>query len=651
MCGKFFYILLFSIISIIEGNELDSNSLLNELKTGKYNLFKKMYDLQNIGSEACTKALRLLHTQKYHKYLVQMYDASDFTPSGIFYSQGTDFGNYDECIDIDFTDDGTRILGKHCAPGLGITTAIYAYVFNVSLESFGLTPLSGVAMSLCMPDACWPSDFREKFGIPKDFPYIQFPDEICTTKETGQEYTTGDILFITLLGFIAFLMICSTSYDVYNYLHKKESRHPLLISFSVFTNGRKLLNVSKGSKEQIQLFHGLKFISMMWIVAGHGFVGWLDASAFNRPDIQNLQKEQYFQYISAAPLSVDTFFYLSGFLLAYQYLKPEKPKPLQKQISQIPFMYLHRYIRLTPALAMVYFLTITIMPHLGSGPRYYVTSQVFSTTCKNQWWSFFLYIQNYHNPADICMTQTWYLSADMQMFVFSPILLIPLSLHIRKSFKKCMIALIIINIFFTFLPLVIQLNDEAYAQYNGLDTHSRIINYTIGITMGAYIRINFDKVFRIKMRTNLIIWTIILVEMWATIMLYQYFKAKGIFTHQIIFSAFMRPAWCIGLSWIVFSSFHGYGGFINWLLSLPACQVGSRLSYCIYLIHGSIIVNFLSQVRTKRHFGNYQEYMLWCGYFMTSVIFSFIWTLAFESPFITIGKSIINVLSKPFQGK
>ncbi|KAJ8948702.1 hypothetical protein NQ314_008366 [Rhamnusium bicolor] len=73
-----------------------------------------------------------------------------------------------------------------------------------------------------------------------------------------------------------------------------ESRHPLYIAFSVFSNGRKLLLVSKNSKEQIQTFHGLKVISIMWIVAGHGFSVWPNISVTNQSD----KEEVSFIYFS-----------------------------------------------------------------------------------------------------------------------------------------------------------------------------------------------------------------------------------------------------------------------------------------------------------------------------------------------------------------
>lgn len=69
-----------------------------------------------------------------------------------------------------------------------------------------------------------------------------------------------------------------------------ENAHPLLVAFSVLSNGRKLLHISthSKSKEQIETFHGLRVISMMWIVAGHGFVSWQMVSVTNREIVDNV---------------------------------------------------------------------------------------------------------------------------------------------------------------------------------------------------------------------------------------------------------------------------------------------------------------------------------------------------------------------------
>ena len=70
-----------------------------------------------------------------------------------------------------------------------------------------------------------------------------------------------------------------------------------------------------------------------------------------------------------------------------------------------------------------------------------------------------------------------------------------------------------------------------------------------------------------------------------------------------MYSAFSKPIWAIGLSWIIISCYYGYGGecyrsgqifdfigpinqlFMSWDIWVPL----SRLSYCVYLIHYMVV--------------------------------------------------------------
>lgn len=76
--------------------------------------------------------------------------------------------------------------------------------------------------------------------------------------------------------------------------------HPLLTSFSVLSNGRKLLHISRHStsKEQIETFHGLRVISMMWIVAGHGFISWEKVPVVNKEEWGDSVRRTYCSFVS-----------------------------------------------------------------------------------------------------------------------------------------------------------------------------------------------------------------------------------------------------------------------------------------------------------------------------------------------------------------
>ncbi|KAJ8948704.1 hypothetical protein NQ314_008368 [Rhamnusium bicolor] len=217
---------------------------------------------------------------------------------------------------------------------------------------------------------------------------------------------------------------------------------------------------------------------------------------------------------------------------------------------------------------MVFLVTISIFKHLGTGPTWTNGVNTFAQNCRDNWWSFLLYIQNYYSDFDyICLPQTWYLSADMQMFLLSPLIIIPITLNLRKSsgFMVSMIELLILNLFLIALPMCLKLFVQQYR--NDYDTHSRLINYFIGMMLAVFMRAKQDKPFLYMIKkehidiTNLVVWIVMLLGMLTTVMCYQEIQIMSdSHVSKSVFDPLMRPAWCIGLSWIVYSSYHGYGG-------------------------------------------------------------------------------------------
>ncbi|CAG9820126.1 unnamed protein product [Phaedon cochleariae] len=601
-------------------------------------LMETICELKTNVSKLC--AVQLKESCKNETVLMNLFDASSKFPyPGLAVSTRLDWGNFDQCMAIDHNFEGGRILGKYCLSGLIIPDFTNA------------TSDDPYKLSICIPDACSANDYKAIF---RKLP-VFFQTGTCVTKETGTEYTSGDIVTLTIFGAVGILMIISTTYDVYLKKKMLKCRHPMLLAFSVYTNGRKLLQTSKGNNsEQILCFQGMKIISMMWIVLGHGMGGWMQLPITNKADVNLAVQALRSFWMTAAPIAVETFFYISGFLTVYLYLKKQKKAPLAVQIKNIPFLYIHRYFRLTPAVIMVYILSITSFSHLGSGPIWQLGVDYISKPCRKFWWSFFLYIQNYVNYGDndICLVQTWYLSADMQMFVFTPLLLIPLAVLLRDTtkLKLAMISLALLNVIVTAIPIAIKYLLKNYN--NPYDTHTRLASYTMGITMGTFMRERKDKPFlynkcvKHASIVNFIIWVIVLLGMTAITVCYQFVETHYSREHQAVFVAIARLAWAIGLSWMVYSSYHGYGGIVNWILSRPICQIGAKLSYCIYVIHGLVVASYTFSRREKLHFSYYEAVFANWGYIMMSVIIAFCWTMAFESPLMVLEKYVFGGTNK-----
>jgi hypothetical protein len=64
-------------------------------------------------------------------------------------------------------------------------------------------------------------------------------------------------------------------------------------------------------------------------------------------------------------------------------------------------MYIHRYLRLTPAFAALILFSSSLMRYVGNGPIWYNAEKLLVEPCHKYWWSALLYVQNYVNPNEI----------------------------------------------------------------------------------------------------------------------------------------------------------------------------------------------------------------------------------------------------------
>jgi peptidoglycan/LPS O-acetylase OafA/YrhL len=96
------------------------------------------------------------------------------------------------------------------------------------------------------------------------------------------------------------------------------------------------------------------------------------------------------------PVAVDTFFAIGGMLLTRSMLSQIDRKRLN-----IPKLYLHRYLRITPVLAFLILIVLSINKFFGDGPFYKEhLSWIFNENCEKNWWVPFFHIQNYYVPLE-----------------------------------------------------------------------------------------------------------------------------------------------------------------------------------------------------------------------------------------------------------
>lgn len=76
-------------------------------------------------------------------------------------------------------------------------------------------------------------------------------------------------------------------------------------------------------------------------------------------------------------------------------------------------------------------------------------------------------------------------------------------------------------------------------------------------------------------------------------------------------------------------------------------QLGGKLTYCIYIVHGLVIANYALGVKYRFYFNDWTGFYVNCGHFIVSMLVATFWSLAFELPMLTIEKIIFGGGGKP----
>lgn len=92
----------------------------------------------------------------------------------------------------------------------------------------------------------------------------------------------------------------------------------------------------------------------------------------------------------------------------------------------------------------------------------------------------------------------------------------------------------------------------------------------------------------------------------------------------------------------MFACAHGYGGPINWFLSLNMWKLPARLSYAMYLIHMTLIILGFSSMVHQLHFSAAGLFYRFLADLSLTFIVSFALTLAIDSPISTLLKLLLG---------
>ncbi|XP_067940094.1 nose resistant to fluoxetine protein 6-like [Watersipora subatra] len=445
--------------------------------------------------------------------------------------------------------------------------------------------------------------------------------------------------------------------------HSKVERGTLAVKrfflmFSCYTNGYKLL-VAKHAPGTIESIHGVRFISITWVMLGHSLL-------FSLPSVSaplvviNWVSEFLFQAITNATVSVDTFFMISGLLTAYLMLKDFHRRQIGGLdfLKTVPVLYLHRYLRLTPALAfMILFWTYGLW-HLSEGPLWPITPAV-DLNCKNNSWATLLYVNNIYQSGSECAAWSWYLANDFQFFLVCPFIVgliywketVGVLVSIATILLSCIVSVIVTVQRDLGLSLVGAAEQSPQAMlsstwfiYYYVTPWTRYQAYGVGVLFGYIIWKTKGKL-SIHWVFNLLLWLISAAL--CILSLYGLYKGdNSTYTfstaESALYNAFARTSWSIGVAYVILACHCGRGGWVNDLLAWRGFVPLSRMTYCAYLVH-PVVMTYLSY--SMQSTVRYTK-LFYAQTFVAHVCFSFgvafVFSLLFEAPFLNIDKHLIT---------
>ncbi|XP_025264528.1 nose resistant to fluoxetine protein 6-like [Camponotus floridanus] len=646
-----------------------------------------------VSSIVCGKELQNFKDAVDQRILwsLKMLDSSGGYKSGFLHGNNYWLGSHKQCLDIMNTDP-LPIAERHILnntiyrnpqeeiPPFKVNYFIIHFKHNSTLQyHINLWIEDIVTLGLCLPASCSMNDlnlilekiFRDRAFFVNDLYSVDFKlVEIKNLKYNQQELFKDAIFFICILALTFSMMIIGTTYDIF--VHQKyfivtdkttanmknisekmeitplrrESRTgQILMCFSIYTNTKIILN-TKLNADEIPVIHGLKFLSMSWIIIFHT-IYFMSNYIDNKTSILK-STLNFFGHVSVNTVSVETYFFSSGLLVSYLYLKDKMNKRkvtstnYKEKLNEFFIHVIKRFIRLTPA----YMMMIGIL-QLNS--TWYDKNSHFPTdmhNCAQYWWKNLLYINNLFDSDRMCMIWSWYLANDMQYFIIATILLILSTIYFYMSvfiLGTLLIGSIVLTGYISYSYEYIPTLDELYRLRSIIyfPPWIRIGPYIIGIITGYIIRrLNKKLGFFFKKETVILCWCFgSACNIFAVIGLY---KRNISILYSAIYTALSRTLWAIGLAWIVIACSSKHGGVINQLLSFKVFIPLSRLTYCVYLINPFIIESIRLSSETSIHFEILSTVFMFIGHFVTSYLCAYALSLMTEVPYILLMRMFLQ---------
>ncbi|XP_059481381.1 nose resistant to fluoxetine protein 6-like isoform X2 [Neocloeon triangulifer] len=494
------------------------------------------------------------------------------------------------------------------------TTTVFRIATLLVNLTHELTPKPRkISLGLCLPSECGEqAEVRQlmQLMLQQTAPRYGPPREIKVAKirSLPGEYTffgdPGFIIFFVLCMAILTVTVVGTSVDLHQSFKEKPPKKletckkgralEILTAFSVRQNAKRFFADKEKHEGSLTTVHGLRVFSLIWVIACHTCLYTFRFSN-NQAFRLLVEKDFLFQSISNGNFSVDTFFFVSGTLLAYVFLRSRDTKKpctdsVVRSIRNFFNFFIYRFIRLTPPYVIALaFVSVT--------SQYQASHSVFDPptwdhlTCPKVWWRNFLYINTLFPVQQMCMIWSWYLAADTQFYLVGTALLL---IYIRRPRVAVVLSLVLLLASWA-ITGTISYNlqhqpsvDKPFDLFDDLydKPWTRFGPYLVGMAAGWFLS---ETNGAVKMTKTVVFlgWTLAISTNFGLVHA-LYGRLLGT-AASAAYVALSHTLWAVTIAWILVACTSGHGGWVSKVLSSKLLVPFSRATYCAYLVHSGII--------------------------------------------------------------
>ncbi len=485
---------------------------------------------------------------------------------------------------------------------------------------------------------------------------VQFVDSAAETENLTSS-SVGAVLTVIMLAAFVIASVVATvvTLNKPGIAKSASAVDRLIYSFDIRRNAEALVHVDQKHDAGLKVFDGIRVLGMLWIILGHSAKTGIITPVENTDSIDHFVTDFSKAHLYNALLAVDIFFFLSGFLLCFVLISSIATRFTWK-------LYLHRLIRLYPALIVAFCVYCYILPLFAQGPRFYSLLRVINVDCKKQAADIFFFFFNFRDVDYECAGWVWYVSADMQFFVITPPIIYLLFKWPRAGL--CVVLTLLVGAYVSTAVVASMFNIYAsvgnyskdYTRYYYGMPYARIPPYLIGVLVAYwYLQVkkkdqSISQALAGLVRDNVFVRIVCYIAGLAGVFfsiqaqhwLNRYYKTNPRWV-DMTYLVGGRSFFIISLFVLCLPAMVGKGRVMSKLLASPLMSILAKLTYGVYMVHQALLEYYCYSRHTSTLLAYDAVWFWFCSLASMAYAAAFVLYLFIEAPIFNLEDTFLRV--------